>query len=160
MILRQKAVLVPMLSVEYQVDWPASRAIVAAASAFASGHIIGPLMEYVCERLATPGLTGVTKEDLAVWATPEGKLYNQQIVDDAYEDKINTQNVKKSNKVYSHEDQIAMLEEKKKELEKKRKEGKLELTQKQKEIQKQQLEKESKTRAKIQVCIDEHTRCD
>lgn len=64
----------------------------------------------------------------------------------AFEDHLNTKNVKKSNKVYSHKEQVMMLEEKKKELERKRKEGKLELTPKQKEVLKAQTEKENSIR--------------
>lgn len=64
----------------------------------------------------------------------------------AFEDHLNLKNVKKSNKVYSHKEQIMMLEERKKELERKRKEGKLELTPKQKEVLKAQTEKENAVR--------------
>ena len=56
--------------------------------------------------------------------------------------------MKKASKAYSHKDQMMILEEKRKEMIKKRKEGKLELTPKQKEIMKIELEKESNIRTR------------
>ena len=93
--------------------------------------------------LDKPKLLEITEEDYAIFKTPEGKLYHQHLVDDAFEINLDTKHVKKTSKVYSHKEQVMMLEEKKAEIERKRREGKLELTPKQKEILKSQTEKEA-----------------
>ena len=96
--------------------------------------------------LDKPKLLEITEEDYAIFRTPEGKLYHQHLVDDAFEINLDTKHVKKTSKVYSHKEQVMMLEEKKAEIERKRREGKLELTPKQKEILKSQTDKESAIR--------------
>ncbi|KAG0719257.1 eIF-2-alpha kinase activator GCN1 [Chionoecetes opilio] len=115
-----------------------------------AGHVVlPPVTAFINSRLNNPKLVQVSDEDYAIYLTPEGTLHNQRVVEQAFEDHLNIKNVKKSNKVYSHKEQMMMLEEKKRELEKKRKEGRLELTPKQKEVLRAQTEKENSIRNRV-----------
>lgn len=107
------------------------------------------IINYLVSALDDPRLLDVTEEELAIYHTPEGKLYHQHLVDDAFELNLDTKHVKKTTKVYSHQEQVAMLEEKKAEIERKRKEGKLDLTPKQKEVLKTQTEKENAVKKRV-----------
>merc|ERR1711874_746471 len=86
------------------------------------------LLPYIMEKLHDPQLLEITDIDYEIYLTPEGTLHNNEVVEKAFEDQLNLKNVKKSTKVYSHKEQMIMLEEKRKELEKKKREGRLELT--------------------------------
>lgn len=118
------------------------------------GTLIYPaIIKYLVEQLDNPQLLDVTEEDYAIYETPDDKLYHQNLVDEAFELNLETKNVKKTSKVYSHKEQVIMLEEKKAEIQRKRKEGKLELTGKQKEVKKMQMEKESAIREKVSLIV-------
>ncbi|KAK3887663.1 hypothetical protein Pcinc_008247 [Petrolisthes cinctipes] len=147
-IANQKDVLVQNFSTDYipsQIDEQIFSGLCRLA-----GHIIlPPVIEFVHSHISNPKLVQIPDEEFAIYMTPEGTLYNQEVVEKAFEDHLNLKNVKKSNKVYSHKEQIMMLEERKKDLERKRKEGTLELTPKQKEVLKAQTEKENAIRNRI-----------
>lgn len=149
-IKNQEGDLVPQLTTEY-IPSPINESVLAGLARLGGRVVIPPVVKYAINHLNNPKLTQVSEEDFAIFNTPEGTLYNQSVVEEAFEDHLNIQNVKKSNKVYSHKEQLMMLEEKKKELEKKRKEGKLELTAKQKEVLRAQTEKENATREKVRA---------
>ncbi|XP_071537961.1 stalled ribosome sensor GCN1 [Panulirus ornatus] len=149
----QKDILVQQFTVDY-IPSPINEQIFSGLCRLAGRVILPPVMDFVFSRLNNPKLVEVTDEDYAIYLTPEGTLYNQTVVEKAFEDHLNIKNVKKSNKVYSHKEQIMMLEERKKELEKKRKEGKLDLTPKQKEVLKAQTEKENAVRKRIRELLE------
>ncbi|XP_037791429.1 eIF-2-alpha kinase activator GCN1-like [Penaeus monodon] len=146
----QEGDIVPQLTTEY-IPSPVNESVLAGLARLGGRVVIPPVVKYAISRINNPKLMQVSEEDFAIFNTPEGTLYNQSVVEEAFEDHLNIQNVKKSNKVYSHKEQLMMLEEKKKELEKKRKEGKLELTAKQKEVLRAQTEKENGTREKVRA---------
>ncbi|KAK7073636.1 eIF-2-alpha kinase activator GCN1 [Halocaridina rubra] len=116
--------------------------------------ILTDVMKFVLAKLNNPKLVQISEEDYNIYLTPVGTLYNQSVVEKAFEDHLNLKNVKKSSKVYSHKEQLLMLEEKKKDLEKRRKEGTLEMTPKQKEVYKTQMDKENAVRERVQQLAD------
>ncbi|KAB7504018.1 eIF-2-alpha kinase activator GCN1 [Armadillidium nasatum] len=119
------------------------------------GSVLYPkIVPYIVKCLDEPALNEVTEEEIAIYTTPEGVLYNQTAVEQAFQNELNVKNVKKTTKAYSHKEQMMMLEEKKKEMEKRRKEGKLDLTPKQREVMKIELEKEAVVRKKIKDLND------
>ncbi|XP_047737876.1 eIF-2-alpha kinase activator GCN1 isoform X2 [Hyalella azteca] len=111
------------------------------------------IINYLSTSLDDPRLLEITDEDLAIYNTPEGKLFHQHLVDDAFELNLDTKHVKKTTKVYTHQEQVMMLEEKKAEIERKRKEGKLELTAKQKEVLRIQTEKEAAVKKRVSAIV-------
>merc|ERR1711913_147679 len=113
---------------------PTNQCLVQGLCRLGAKHLYSHLLPYIMEGLHDPQLLEITDIDYEIYKTPEGTLHNNEVVEKAFEDQLNLKNVKKNNKVYSHKEQVIMLEEKKKELEKKKREGKLELTPKQKEI--------------------------
>lgn len=149
----QREKLVQQFTTDYAPS-PINEQIFSGLCRIAGRVILPPVMEFIYSRLNNPKLVQVTDEDYAIYQTPEGTLYNQSVVEKAFEDHLNIKNVKKSNKVYSHKEQIMMLEERKKELERKRKEGKLELTPKQKEVLKAQTEKENAIRKRVKDLLE------
>ena len=59
--------------------------------------------------LDNPALLGVSEEDIAIYNTPDGMLYQQHLVDEAFEIYIDTKHFKKENKIYSHEEQVCVF---------------------------------------------------
>ncbi|KAG7170707.1 eIF-2-alpha kinase activator GCN1-like 1 [Homarus americanus] len=155
-IASQKDKLVQQFTTDYSPS-PINEEIFSGLCRLAGRVILPPVVDFVFSRLNNTKLVQVTDVDYAIYMTPEGTLYNQSVVEKAFEDHLNIKNVKKSNKVYSHKEQIMMLEERKKELEKKRKEGRLELTPKQKEVLKAQTEKENAIRNRVKDLLESVT---
>ncbi|XP_068244259.1 stalled ribosome sensor GCN1 [Palaemon carinicauda] len=145
----QKEKLVQQFTINYT---PSSHneQVFSGLARLGSNFILPSVIAFVLEKLNDPRLVQITDEEYAIFQTPRGTLYNQSVVEKAFEDHLNLKNVKKSNKVYSHKEQLLMLEEKKKDLEKRRKEGTLELTPKQKEVFKAQMDKENAIRDRIE----------
>lgn len=147
-IASQQDTLIKQFTTEF-VPSPIDQQVFSGLCRLAGQVVLPPVVAFINSRLNNPKLVQITDEDYAIYLTPEGTLYNQKVVEQAFEDHLNVKNVKKSNKVYSHKEQVMMLEEKKKELERKRKEGKLELTPKQKEVLRAQTEKENSIRNRV-----------
>ncbi|XP_005111057.1 eIF-2-alpha kinase activator GCN1 [Aplysia californica] len=88
--------------------------------ALVSPSVIGPqLVTYVQTLLSEPALSQVTQEEFGIFLTPEGELYDRSILDSAMKSVDVDRNVRRENKLYSYEDQMAEIELRK-EMEKKK----------------------------------------
>ena len=153
-ISHNKAALVAANTVNYTHS--ATNAQIVMESCRVGGTLLYPsIIQYLFERLDDPRLLDVTDEEYAIFQIPEGELYHQELVDEAFEINVDTKHVKKSSKVYSHKEQVLMLEEKKAEIERKKKDGTLELTAKQKEVKRVQMEKEDAIRKKVSDIVSD-----
>ncbi|XP_064653044.1 stalled ribosome sensor GCN1-like [Lineus longissimus] len=80
--------------------------------------ILPRLEKHCCDLLSDSTLQTITKEEYGIFTTPEGHLYDMTEVDKAGEEMFD-KNIRKESKLYSFEDQMAAIEEKR-EMERKR----------------------------------------
>ncbi|KAF2363096.1 HEAT repeat [Trinorchestia longiramus] len=153
-LIRKKRSAVTAMMTEGYTATPTNSRVVTELCRLEGAALYPAVIAYLVTVLDDPRLLDITEEDLAIYNTPEGKLYHQHLVDEAFELNLDTKHVKKTTKVYSHQEQVMMLEEKKAEIERKRKEGTLELTPKQKEVLKLQTEKEAAIKKRVSSIVE------
>lgn len=145
---KESSTLIEMTTTQYTAT-PNNHQMVKGLCRLGAKYLYPQLLPFIMEKMHDPQLLEITDLDYEIYKTPEGTLHNNEVVEKAFEDQLNLKNVKKSTKVYSHKEQMSMLEDKRKELEKKKREGRLELTPKQKEIMKAQMDKENAIRERV-----------
>ncbi|ROT65240.1 Translational activator GCN1 [Penaeus vannamei] len=90
-IKNQEGDLVPQLTTEY-IPSPINESVLAGLARLGGRVVIPPVVKYAINHLNNPKLTQVSEEDFAIFNTPEGTLYNQSVVEEAFEDHLNIQN--------------------------------------------------------------------
>uniref|UniRef100_A0A7E4ZU80 TOG domain-containing protein n=1 Tax=Panagrellus redivivus TaxID=6233 RepID=A0A7E4ZU80_PANRE len=94
----------------------------------------------------------ITPAEVGIFRTPEGKLYNEAVIDENSDLNLDASNMKRENKAYKHSDQLAEIEIRKALAEKNRREGKL--TPRQKKAVDAELIAESQKRAELRKLYD------
>ncbi|XP_050410272.2 eIF-2-alpha kinase activator GCN1 [Patella vulgata] len=114
------------------------------------------LMKYVRGLLTNSTIYDVTKDGYGIFLTPEGTPYDTTLIDSAMQKEESTKNIKRQNKLYSYEEQMAEIELRK-EMEKikGKKADEPKLSKKQEEMLQMQLKEESATRAELTKLHDE-----
>uniref|UniRef100_A0A3Q3E4Z3 GCN1 activator of EIF2AK4 n=1 Tax=Labrus bergylta TaxID=56723 RepID=A0A3Q3E4Z3_9LABR len=140
---------------EVNADNKAVKNAVGALCGLSPNKLLPRVISHVTEGLGKPSLLQVTREEYAIMLTPEGKLYDDSIIQSAQKESTKKANMKRENKAYSYKEQIIELELQEEMKKKKGIKEELQLTSKQKEIMQNQLEKEAAIRKRLQGLDDE-----
>lgn len=114
--------------------------------------IVPELVQVFGQKVKNPGLA-ISVEQLEIFNTPEGELFDQRIMEGILADN-DTKNVKRENKAYSYKEQLEEIALRKEIEEKRKREGTYvapKLTPKQKEILKTHLDKEAEIRSEVRI---------
>uniref|UniRef100_UPI00358E4439 stalled ribosome sensor GCN1 isoform X2 n=1 Tax=Myxine glutinosa TaxID=7769 RepID=UPI00358E4439 len=131
-----------------QMEQAHLRAMVTMALVSPS-HVFPSIVHVVTSILSNPDLCLVSQEDVKIMNTPNGQLWNKEVLKSSQSDSTKKPaNLRRENRAYSYQDQMLELELKE-ELKKKKGEKEPQLTTKQKEMMQEELNKESEIRHRL-----------
>ncbi|XP_034546988.1 eIF-2-alpha kinase activator GCN1 [Notolabrus celidotus] len=134
---------------EVNAENQAVKNAVGALCSLSPDKLLPRVISHVTEGLSKPALLQVTREEYAIMLTPEGKLFDDSIIQSAQKESTKKANMKRENKAYSYKEQIIELELQEEIKKKKGIKEELQLTSKQKEMMQNQLEKEAAIRKSL-----------
>ncbi|MFH4979524.1 hypothetical protein AB6A40_006233 [Gnathostoma spinigerum] len=88
-------------------------------------HEIWSYCENLMSRIKVESFTNIMERDIAIFNTPDGVLYNTDVIDQNSDEALQEKNVKRESKVYKYKEQVFEMQLRKELAEKRRNEGRL-----------------------------------